>query len=948
LLSDKEPQIGWGPAGDAGAASLSAVELRERRRHCVAIVRQLLENMEAPNLVLLQALVCVLWHIARASDTNKMSPKNLGVCIGQSLLHSGPSSAHRTPNANQQPEGNLSSSPSATSGELRRQQQTPASGKLRLLSLSLSSSSSNLSGPETVARLAGPASELRPAGSEPSPKGAKRHRRAKSQSLFASSLSLSSLAGQPNGKWPAGAQPLPAAPQRRQEAPGGSVQVGGPQMMMGRSVSSGVLSQPQTMLQETAKYVPILFAFLIDEARQLFGPEVVELFADRPQTLAQVEAHCQPTTRAATPTRDEELATDRLGGPGGVSAPPEVEGHPQRQTGLKQHLQADGNAAARQPASVLVHVGAAAEMEKGSHAHPLLEGACLRDAHEQRAQQCAGLQRRLQPDGTTSIVIEQPPRENAPLRRVGRSPELADRLSELANDHQQAEPSAHDQPQLQTRGHAHELEHTRGHAHREHSLQQRASSSLGQEAHAAARQRPLSVTGSTVSSSSTSGVHSESPVFSSSASAASSSSGASRHLAEVRGGRMRERRGSCASSSSSSGSSGSSSRSPSSSSSSSSSGCPSPECSSSSAGSAAVSPAASQPPADRLQARPDQLIEVTLDQLASRADARWPLGLRVKEAAHEQQAARDQVDAGCVWSACSGAPEVGPQPAERALLGARNSHSLARHTSLGALASRTPKIPFEYTTSSYGGQAVLYCPVRVQQQQQRQHFGRPASPQHAANAADSLPAGLKQQQQQPSRSHVLMLRDYYLSLQRQAHEHKRAHQLEQRHLLAANRTEAQNLHPRTHQERLLPQHNHHNSHNHNNLHQQSLSLADLSGRGGAPHAAGPQLVHSAVQPAATARPRLARIRPNQFGGLYVRGVAAGAQPAHLSHAANAGAGPPLPQGPAADPKRLPRAASSSHLGSLARSSAGSSGHNSAGSSVSSADESDEWTESTMV
>ena len=105
---------------------------------------------------------------------------------------------------------------------------------------------------------------------------------------------------------------------------------------------------------------------------------------------------------------------------------------------------------------------------------------------------------------------------------------------------------------------------------------------------------------------------------------------------------------------------------------------------------------------------------------------------------------------------------------------------------------RMPKIPFQYTTSCYGGEAVLYYPSNAhlshhqpirhhqgeQHQQsmfhQQQHAPQPSAPTaqlRMCNRIQSLDRRdqlHQQQQQQPQRSHVMMLRDYYLSLQEQS------------------------------------------------------------------------------------------------------------------------------------------------------------------------------------
>jgi hypothetical protein len=53
-----------------------------------ASVKKLLDKLPAENLLLLQHVVCLLWHIAQHSSVNKMCPSNLAVCIGPSLLSS--------------------------------------------------------------------------------------------------------------------------------------------------------------------------------------------------------------------------------------------------------------------------------------------------------------------------------------------------------------------------------------------------------------------------------------------------------------------------------------------------------------------------------------------------------------------------------------------------------------------------------------------------------------------------------------------------------------------------------------------------------------------------------------------------------------------------------------------------------------------------------------------
>lgn len=60
---------------------------RLRHSECLRVIRQLLDTLNEPNLILLRLFMCVLWRIAENSDSNKMSANNLGVCVGQSLLN---------------------------------------------------------------------------------------------------------------------------------------------------------------------------------------------------------------------------------------------------------------------------------------------------------------------------------------------------------------------------------------------------------------------------------------------------------------------------------------------------------------------------------------------------------------------------------------------------------------------------------------------------------------------------------------------------------------------------------------------------------------------------------------------------------------------------------------------------------------------------------------------
>lgn len=95
-----------GPSQSAGGSfdqgEMSAFALSERRSECLRIVRQLLDTLNEPNLIVLRPFICVLRRIADNSEQNKMSASNLGVCVGQSLLNyehqqgSGGKSGHST------------------------------------------------------------------------------------------------------------------------------------------------------------------------------------------------------------------------------------------------------------------------------------------------------------------------------------------------------------------------------------------------------------------------------------------------------------------------------------------------------------------------------------------------------------------------------------------------------------------------------------------------------------------------------------------------------------------------------------------------------------------------------------------------------------------------------------------------------------------------------------
>ncbi|XP_013786152.1 uncharacterized protein LOC106470169 [Limulus polyphemus] len=59
-------------------------------------VMELLKQISSANLKLLQHFLCVLWHISQHSAINKMSPENLAVCVGPSMLYISTSSRQQS------------------------------------------------------------------------------------------------------------------------------------------------------------------------------------------------------------------------------------------------------------------------------------------------------------------------------------------------------------------------------------------------------------------------------------------------------------------------------------------------------------------------------------------------------------------------------------------------------------------------------------------------------------------------------------------------------------------------------------------------------------------------------------------------------------------------------------------------------------------------------------
>lgn len=49
-------------------------------------LRKLIINLPKENNSLLAHIVCVLYHVNKRSDQNQMTAKNLGVCVGPSLM----------------------------------------------------------------------------------------------------------------------------------------------------------------------------------------------------------------------------------------------------------------------------------------------------------------------------------------------------------------------------------------------------------------------------------------------------------------------------------------------------------------------------------------------------------------------------------------------------------------------------------------------------------------------------------------------------------------------------------------------------------------------------------------------------------------------------------------------------------------------------------------------
>lgn len=219
-------------------------EFQERYSECIKIVRQLLEVLNEANLITLRAIICVLWHIAKNSDYNKMSSQNLGVCIGQSLLN----------------------------GE---QQQKKGQSIMGLYSMR---SSSNLSTSPTSAA----ASAIKSFSANTF---TKRHKRTRSQCLLASTLSLTNLSY------------LSSSP---------SINSCADQNMPNTNTGNHLDSSGP---QEAAKYVPILVAFMIDNAEALFGSDTVKLFGKHPSEHKQ-SIECDGNNLANDSNRSTLLVVD--------------------------------------------------------------------------------------------------------------------------------------------------------------------------------------------------------------------------------------------------------------------------------------------------------------------------------------------------------------------------------------------------------------------------------------------------------------------------------------------------------------------------------------------------------------------------------------------------------------------------------------------------------------
>lgn len=208
-------------SNDQTIMKMSEFALKERHSECIRIVRQLLETLNEANLILLRAIICVLWHIANNSEHNKMSSTNLGVCVGQSLLND----EHQS--------------------KSHQQQSGSSSSTLRFSASTFT----------------------------------KRHRRARSQCLLSSTLSLTSLTS--------------------------------PLVQLSNQTGGGVSHLESNSAQEAARYVPMLVAFMIDNARALFGPDIVTLFG--PQSEHVNDSKCdnkmELLAQSTTDSIDRSLAS---------------------------------------------------------------------------------------------------------------------------------------------------------------------------------------------------------------------------------------------------------------------------------------------------------------------------------------------------------------------------------------------------------------------------------------------------------------------------------------------------------------------------------------------------------------------------------------------------------------------------------------------------------------
>lgn len=866
--------------GGSGSVPME-FSLRERRFECIRVVRQLLEALNETNLILLRAIICVLWHIADNSDYNKMSSSNLGVCIGQSLLND----------------------------ELQQQQHSSnlqhRGKKLHSFGLSISSASQL-----TPTTLPDP---------RPAPSFTKRHRRARSQCLLASTLSLTNLSHLSTSSSPTNSL-----------APNGA--------QLASSLSSNYLDSSGA--QETAKFVPILVAFMIDNAKELFGSDVMNLFGPhKPLRGTEIDDNQQkgnPDESIATMNHEATLSI----------------GASQQLTGTDEQPNSSGKIEAQLFESL------------DTNSEDLKSIVVTRD---QTQPHCSDLIVKLSSD-STSVNNQAQQSSQAANENVHLFPKckpvlvvhIGNQMTSKTGDHVSSGVGM--------------VSPTNNSETKREPTSDAATSILivNTPKNQDKQQRPLSATESTTSSSrassSTSGVHSESPAFSCERDSASSS--ASPHNSS-----SAQTTNTCSSPASSRCVSISS---PSSSSSAHSS-CTSPTDMDHSSvdvvdgnhnrhdhhvhpsnGNAAKTISRNEAMRHNLAGQlclPQSSATTTGDMGVPVCESRLSLDQNTK--ARGRRRTSFERPKSMISLSRQSEPTGAESLQQKSLMQYSNdgrvrqqqyssiafdtvnkenvnlnsvrrnqfqSHTLNRHRSASSQLvniNRMPKIPFQYTTSCYGGEAVLFYPTNAhlsQQQQPRataihQHGDRrlatPSVQPRGCNRIQSLDrlsqmhhsSSHLHQQQLPQRSHVMMLRDYYLSLQEQSQQQQqyrelvKRHQCKQQMLGKEQKPSVTNAATISNHFQLIHHQQQHQPQSQPQFRQQVMMVAPASidprqqrARSGVtidPNAmqASDDATKTSCngnhemmreQPASVAvahqrvQPRTAHIRPNQFNGLYVK------------------------------------------------------------------------------